>query len=390
MRGQQTVLDLPHGFRALDPVSVLEIRDARGHLLYQHQRTDRQAIPAPQAFQITHILSDQHERSLGLGPGNNLEIGRPVAAKTGTAGDPRRDDIRRDFWTVGYTPDLVTGVWVGNADNSAMTGGFSSRTAGLIWHDFMIAAHAGLPPRDFSVPAGVAVADRTHFGGIDYSCRTRQFEVFVEGGVPPHPLHLCGALAIDVRTLLLAGTSTPPEFTLLSYESPLRAPPSAPDSGPATLGARGPQAVLPPGSQPRVVPQAGGTRPATRSDAKRDAEQQRHEAGRGATSKRQAGRGATSKRGAEIALARLPLHPFFPLDQVHHHAAQAKRDAEQRKMRVVRSVRDPEAAPAVLDVRQLRQQPPVPGTRSGPGATRAVPPRRLTAPPPAATPPVPY
>ena len=305
MRGQPSVLDLPPGFRQLDPVAVLEIRDARGHLIYQHDRTELQAIPAPQAFQITHILSDEHERRFALGAGNTLEIDRPAAAKTGTAGDPARNDVRRDFWTVGYTPDFVTGVWVGNADNSPMTGGFSSSTAGLIWHDFMIAAHAGLPPRDFVVPAGVAIADRTHFGGIDYSCGARQFEVFVEGGVPPHPLHLCRPLEIDVRTLLLATSTTPPQFAQLSYESPLRNPPSPPDSGQATLGLQSAQGLLP-ALRPRPKTQTTNT-PGP------------------AAKRREAGGGATAQRSNNESAERKPRRSDAKRD--------AERDAEQQRKR---------------------------------------------------------
>ena len=71
-------------------------------------------------------------------------LDRPAAAKTGTAGDPGLNDVRRDYWTLGYTPQLVVGVWVGNADNEPMTGGSSSQTAGLIWRNVMLAAHDGL------------------------------------------------------------------------------------------------------------------------------------------------------------------------------------------------------------------------------------------------------
>ena len=66
-----------------------------------------------------------------FGQGNVLEIGRPAAAKTGTTTD------WRDNWTLGYTPDLTVGVWVGNADNTPMKGVSGISGAGPIWHDFM-------------------------------------------------------------------------------------------------------------------------------------------------------------------------------------------------------------------------------------------------------------
>ena len=59
------------------------------------------------AYLITDILSDERARVPAFGQGNMLEIGRPAAAKTGTTTD------WRDNWTLGYTPDLTVGVWVG-------------------------------------------------------------------------------------------------------------------------------------------------------------------------------------------------------------------------------------------------------------------------------------
>ena len=64
---------------------------------------------------------------------------RPVAAKTGTTND------YRDNLTMGYTPDFVTGVWVGNSNNTPMQNVTGVTGAGPIWHEFMTVAHQGLP-----------------------------------------------------------------------------------------------------------------------------------------------------------------------------------------------------------------------------------------------------
>ncbi len=73
---------------------------------------------------------------------------RPAAAKTGTTTD------FRDNWTVGYTPDLVVGVWTGNADNEPMTDVSGIDGAAPIWHDFMEAALKGRPARWFQAARG--------------------------------------------------------------------------------------------------------------------------------------------------------------------------------------------------------------------------------------------
>ena len=230
MRGQRTALDLPPGNRDLDPIAILEIRDVRGRLLYQQERVEeRPVIPAAQAYQITDILSDNSARAILYGFNSTLVLDRPVAAKTGTAGDPDRNDVRRDFWTMGYTPDLVAGVWVGNADNTPMTGGTSSKTAGLIWHDFMLAAHAGMPPRDFSVPAGLTTAQvilpalaalepaQRRDAKLQDPCANRGFELFVADAAPEIENGFCTKTKIDSRTLLLATEEIEEAFVREGY-----------------------------------------------------------------------------------------------------------------------------------------------------------------------------
>src|SRR5205823_4842019 len=78
---------------------------------------------------------------------------RPAAAKTGTT-----DDFR-DSWVIGYTPDLLTGVWVGNSDGSPMRDVFGAQGAGCIYHAFMETALAGQPPRPFPRPPGIVERD---------------------------------------------------------------------------------------------------------------------------------------------------------------------------------------------------------------------------------------
>ena len=92
-----------------------------------------------------------------------LNLGdRPAAVKTGTTND------FRDNLTMGYTPQLVTGVWVGNADNTPMQDVSGVSGAGPIWNEFMRVAHAGEPVINFTPPVGA-----------------RQFEVCADTGTQP-------------------------------------------------------------------------------------------------------------------------------------------------------------------------------------------------------------
>jgi len=107
----------------------------------------RTAISASGAFLISNILSDNNARVPIFGSSLTIS-GRTAAVKTGTTNDAR------DAWTIGYTPQMVVGVWVGNNDNTVMKNG-GSGMAGPIWINAMKQALGGVPNTPFTVPAGV-------------------------------------------------------------------------------------------------------------------------------------------------------------------------------------------------------------------------------------------
>ncbi len=222
MRGQPTLRELPEGYRALDPVAILEVRDARGRVVYRFEAAEQRAAARPaQSYLITDMLSDNQARSLLYGLESNLVLDRPAAAKTGTAGDPGQHDVRVDYWTIGYTPQLVVGVWVGNADNEPMTGGSSSRTAGLIWRNVMLAAHEGLEVLEFERPPGLHRAE-VHApqiplwsgeGDLRGGCERVVDELFISHRVaPPLENGVCVEAELDRRTLQAATEQTPAAF----------------------------------------------------------------------------------------------------------------------------------------------------------------------------------
>jgi len=138
MMGQPTKLQQP-GYRELDPVSVLRVEDATGKVLFQYDQpqardivlSDGSALTPQEAYLLTDVLSDNNARAAAFGSNSVLKLSRPAAVKTGTTTD------FRDTWTVGYTPQIVTGVWVGNNDNTPMEGVSSTHGAGPLWHNVM-------------------------------------------------------------------------------------------------------------------------------------------------------------------------------------------------------------------------------------------------------------
>jgi membrane peptidoglycan carboxypeptidase len=198
-----------NGGRRVEPVAVLAVADAQGHQLYQAREQDREAVLSPQvAYLITHILSDNQARTPAFGEGSVLRLReRPAAAKTGTTTD------YRDNWTMGYTPDLVVGAWVGNADNEPMNQVSGISGAGPIWHDFMELALLGHPSREFERPPGLINVEICSLSGLlptAYCPHTRE-ELFIAGTEPKLFDDWYRPFLIDSATGFLADADTPPE-----------------------------------------------------------------------------------------------------------------------------------------------------------------------------------
>ncbi len=165
---------------------ILRIEDSRGNVLDDNGApTGRQVISPEHAYLITDILADDQARCAAFSCPSILELSRPAAAKTGTTDD------YRDAWTVGYTPQIAAGVWVGNSDNSQMAQVPGAAGAGPIWHNFMEAAHVDLPVRDFTQPSGIVKHEISADSGARPSehCPNRKEEIFARGQEPLDESH---------------------------------------------------------------------------------------------------------------------------------------------------------------------------------------------------------
>lgn len=189
-----------NGGKRMPPVAITKVTNAQDKILCQFTPpgqdakgvnpcqafpdTGKQVIPPQYAYLITSILSDKKARCPAFGCPNPLELlFQPVAAKTGTTND------YKDNWTMGYTPDLVVGVWVGNADNSEMKGTTGVTGAAPIWHDFLDKATKSMPVKDFERPPGIVEREICADTGTLPSefCSKRTVEVFVESQMPLGP-----------------------------------------------------------------------------------------------------------------------------------------------------------------------------------------------------------
>jgi 1A family penicillin-binding protein len=213
--GEVRLLDLTAAYAAFaagglrrDPVAILRVEDAAGRLLYEWQPVpDQQVVSAQTAYILTDILADNAARTPGFGADSALRLSRPAAVKTGTTTD------FHDNWTLGYTPSLVTGVWVGNADNRPMRQVSGVEGAAPIWHAFMEETLKAEPPEDFPRPDGLVDADVCEPTGLRPGpwCLTPRREVFAAGSEPTATETYYRALPVCAATGQLATASCPPE-----------------------------------------------------------------------------------------------------------------------------------------------------------------------------------
>lgn len=130
-----------------DTSPILRITDQDDRPIWEHKPRGKPVLMPEVAFMLTDILADERTRRAMFG--TLLDVGVPAAVKTGTTND------FRDSWTVGYTPDLVVGAWVGNTDNSEMRRVPGSQGAGVIWRDFMRDVTKDQRPQRFIPPPGL-------------------------------------------------------------------------------------------------------------------------------------------------------------------------------------------------------------------------------------------
>ncbi len=177
-----------HGVK-LGPVSILMITDSTGRVLYTNDTLPTQVIKPETAYLMTNLLKGVIEHGTGW---KARDLGRPVAGKTGTTND------YRDALFIGYTPVLVTGVWVGY-DNQRSIGlkETGSRVALPVWLEFMKKAHDGREPEDFAVPEGILFKQVDPKTGLLSSpiCNNSIREAFLPGTEPRKYCKESGAVA---------------------------------------------------------------------------------------------------------------------------------------------------------------------------------------------------
>ena len=132
-----------NGGYKVEPYAIERVESSRGTILYESRKArTSKVLNINTAATMTAIM----KTVITNGTGRAADIGKPAAGKTGTTDDSK------DAYFIGYTPDVVTGVWVGNDDNSQMGGVTGGTIPAKIWHDIMVVATQPYGNSDFEYP----------------------------------------------------------------------------------------------------------------------------------------------------------------------------------------------------------------------------------------------
>ena len=211
--GQMTLLELTTAYATLanrgfypGNYTILDIRDADGNLLYTQKKAQQtQVFDERVAWLVSDILGDDQARQIGFGLNSTLKLDRPVAVKTGTTSN------FHDNWTVGYTPSLVVGVWVGNSDYQAMQDVNGLTGAAPIWQETIRAILQNQPEENFVRPPDMLQLNVCTYSGLlpTSLCDKTHLEWFIPGTQPTQLDTVYRLVWIDLVTGLMANDSTP-------------------------------------------------------------------------------------------------------------------------------------------------------------------------------------
>ncbi len=134
-----------------DITTYTSIKDKNNKVIYKYTPKNKRVISDETSYIMSSMMSDNAARAGTFG--SSLTIDRPAAVKTGTT------ENYRDAWTIGYTPRIAVGVWIGNNNGALMSSVAGSSGAAPIWRSIMQNVTAGTPYEQFTQPSSVLVRD---------------------------------------------------------------------------------------------------------------------------------------------------------------------------------------------------------------------------------------
>jgi membrane peptidoglycan carboxypeptidase len=189
------------------PNLVLTVKSTTGHILLDRSKADTSSVLSqPLSYLINNILSDESARWPSLGYPNPLEIGQPAAAKLGVIAS------KQQVWTVGYTPDRLVLVWMGNTQVEQNSQPLDPQITAGVWHAMMKQALTSLPLSDWPMPDGVTKLQVCTPSGMlpSADCPNTMNEVFLSGNEPTRADTLYEKIKVNRETSQRATVFTDP------------------------------------------------------------------------------------------------------------------------------------------------------------------------------------
>ncbi len=194
----------PTDHERIAPVSILSVQDAAGRWVYAAETRVQAVLSSQLAYLMTDVLGDESARWPEYGQFGVLDIGRPAGVQTGVSYQ------NQDNWTVGFTPSVVVGVWVGNTgakmhDIDAMNG------AAAIWRAVIRYATRDASPTGWTPPTGIVHLDVCDPSGLlpTAYCPVVVRETFISGTEPTTQDSLFQPYLVNRETGKLATILTP-------------------------------------------------------------------------------------------------------------------------------------------------------------------------------------
>ncbi len=184
---------------------IMRVEDVYGRTTFQESSSSRSVVSPQLAYLVNNVLSDDAARWPTLGQANVLDVGRPAAAIASV--DPEASGS----WAVGYTPELMVGVWIGNEDLTPMQHVNRTNGAAPIWRAVVQYASRDQAASDWELPAGMSQVDVCDPSGLlpTQYCPQVVKEVFIQGTEPTATDNLYQPFKVDVETGKLATLFTP-------------------------------------------------------------------------------------------------------------------------------------------------------------------------------------
>ncbi len=168
---------IANGGVRVPPVSIIKVTDNDGNIIFENTYKGEEVMDADSAFVMVDIMRGVIEH----GTGSSAKIGRPAAAKTGTTNN------YIDAWFIGFVPNLVTAIYVGNDDRKTLGHGKAGgRVVGPIWREYMAAVVKDTPVLDFKEPKNILkkwICKETGLIACE-TCKSRGEQSFRRGTEP--------------------------------------------------------------------------------------------------------------------------------------------------------------------------------------------------------------